>query len=92
MRPEAKVTLDNRGAPAEFLLLQGRPIGAPVFQLGPFVMNTPEELREALDGYRRTQFGGWPWPSPDHAHPREAGRFAIHTDGRVEHREMQPAR
>ena len=29
--PTKSVTLDNRGEPAEFLLLQGRPIGAPVY-------------------------------------------------------------
>jgi len=90
LNPGRVTRIANRGAPAEILLLQGRPIGAPVFQMGPFVMNTPEELRQAVDDYRRTQFGGWPWPSPSHVHAREEGRFALHTDGRVERRDMQP--
>lgn len=80
----------NHGGPAQFLLLQGQPIGAPVFQLGPFVMNTPEQLQQALDDYRRTQFGGWPWSSRSHVHGRAEGRFAVHADGKIEHREMQP--
>jgi len=79
----------NRGVPAEFLLLQGMPIEAPVFQLGPFVMNTPEELRQAVDDYHRTQFGGWPWSRPDPVHSRSEGRFAIHADGQIEHRDRQ---
>jgi redox-sensitive bicupin YhaK (pirin superfamily) len=82
--------ISNHGADAEFLLLAGRPIGAPVFQLGPFVMNTPEELQQAFDDYRRTGFGGWPWHAPDPVHARTEGRFALHADGRVEHRDMQP--
>ncbi|MDP2624077.1 MAG: pirin family protein [Actinomycetota bacterium] len=90
LRPEVPVTLANEGAAAaEFLLLQGRPIGAPVFQMGPFVMNSPEELRQAVDEYRRTQFGPWPWTGPSPTHARSEGRFAIHADGRVERREMQ---
>ena len=76
------------GGPAEFLLLQGEPIAAPVFQMGPFVMNTPEQLQQAFDDYRRTQFGGWPWTRPDPVHDRTEGRFALHADGKVEHREM----
>ncbi len=79
----------NDGGPAEFLLLQGEPIGAPVFQMGPFVMNTPEELQQAFDDYRRTQFGGWPWSRPDPVHDRTEGRFALHADGKVEHRDMK---
>lgn len=82
------ISLHNQGNPAEFLLLQGRPIGAPVFQLGPFVMNTPEELRQAVDDYHRTQFGHWPWRGPSPTHNRADGRFAIHADGRVERRDM----
>ncbi|MGH3649836.1 MAG: pirin family protein [Acidimicrobiia bacterium] len=87
--PSTPVKLANNGAPAEFLMLQGRPIGAPVFQMGPFVMNTPEELRQAVDDYRRTRFGGWPWSGPDPVHDRSEGRFALHADGKVEHRERQ---
>ncbi|MBT8199654.1 MAG: pirin family protein, partial [Acidimicrobiia bacterium] len=66
--PVMKTKVTNLGRPAEFLLLQGRPIGAPVYQMGPFVMNTPEELQQAVMDYRRTQFGGWPWSSPSHVH------------------------
>lgn len=91
LQPDTDATLANRGSPAEFLLLQGTPIGAPVFQMGPFVMNSPEELRQAVDDYYQTQFGTWPWSRRDPVHDREEGRFAIHADGRVEHREMQPA-
>jgi len=90
LRPDADTVLENHGAPAAFLLLQGQPISAPVFQLGPFVMNSAEELRQAVDDYHRTQFGGWPWSRRDPVHARTEGRFAIHADGRVEHRDMIP--
>jgi redox-sensitive bicupin YhaK (pirin superfamily) len=68
----------------EVLLMQGRPIGEPVAQYGPFVMNTRAELEEAYNDYRRTQFGGWPFGANDPVHPRERGRFARHADGRIE--------
>ena len=35
-----------------FLLLAARPIGEPVVQYGPFVMNTREEIEQALADYR----------------------------------------
>jgi len=70
--------------PADILLLQGRPIGEPVAQYGPFVMNTREQLQQAFADYQRTLFGGWPWPENAPVHGRDAGRFARHADGRVE--------
>lgn len=68
----------------ELLVLQGAPIGEPVVQYGPFVMNTPAEIEEAMKDYRKTRFGGWPFPEDAPTHLREEGRFAKHADGRVE--------
>ncbi len=91
LRPDVATRIRNHGGTARFLLLQGQPIGAPVFQLGPFVMNSAEELRQAVEDYHRTQFGGWPWSRRDPVHSRGEGRFAIHADARVEHRDLTPA-
>jgi hypothetical protein len=87
LRADRAAVLENGPDEAEALILQGRPIGEPVVQYGPFVMTTREEIAEAFTDYRRTEFGGWPWSSDDPVHPREQGRFARLIDGKVE----QPA-
>ncbi len=81
---DQRVTLTAPEGTVEVLLMQGRPIGEPVAQYGPFVMNTRAELEQAFNDYRRTEFGGWPFGANDPVHPRERGRFAKHADGRVE--------
>ena len=84
VRADRAVEIEATNGPAEILLLQGRPIGEPIAQHGPFVMNTRAELEQAFADFQRTRFGGWPYPEDAPVFPRDAGRFAKHGDGRVE--------
>jgi redox-sensitive bicupin YhaK (pirin superfamily) len=45
-----EVTAGAQGA--RFLLLAGRPIGEPIVQYGPFVMNTRAEIEQAIRDYQ----------------------------------------
>ncbi len=79
-----ETTIINGDTDAKLLLLQGRPIGEPVVQHGPFVMNTQAEIYEAFQEFQRTQFGGWPYDSSAPVHSRKLGRYAKFPDGSVE--------
>lgn len=68
----------------EFLLLEARPIGEPVVQHGPFVMNSREDIYQTIADYQRTEFGGWKWPRHDMVHGEKIERFAKYPDGRIE--------
>jgi redox-sensitive bicupin YhaK (pirin superfamily) len=82
--PDQPAMIESADEASDMLLLQGRPIGEPVVQHGPFVMNTHDEIRQAMTDYQRTRFGGWPFDDEAPVHPREATRFARHADGREE--------
>ncbi|MCK9380682.1 MAG: pirin family protein [Sulfuritalea sp.] len=47
-----RVEISATAGPARFLLLAARPLGEPVVQHGPFVMNTREEIEQAIADYR----------------------------------------
>jgi redox-sensitive bicupin YhaK (pirin superfamily) len=76
VRVDESVHFEAGAGGAEVLVLQGRPIGEPVAQYGPFVMNDEAGIEQAFADYRATGFGGWPWPVDDPVHSRDTVRFA----------------
>jgi redox-sensitive bicupin YhaK (pirin superfamily) len=51
-----RLRLAGRDAPARVLLVAGRPLDEPVARYGPFVMNTPEQIHEAIADFRAGRF------------------------------------
>mgnify|MGYP002630468129 FL=1 len=47
-----QITVTAEGGGARFLLIAGKPIQQPVVQYGPFVMNTREEVEQAVRDYQ----------------------------------------
>ncbi|MGB5581338.1 MAG: pirin family protein [Woeseia sp.] len=47
-----RVRVTAHGAPARFIMLAGKPLKEPVVQYGPFVMNTREEIDQAIRDYQ----------------------------------------
>jgi quercetin 2,3-dioxygenase len=43
--------------PLEFLLIGGVPLNEPVARYGPFVMNTREEIYQAVEDYQSGRMG-----------------------------------
>lgn len=41
----------------QFIVLDGEPIDEPVVQYGPFVMNRPEEINQAIEDFNNGKFG-----------------------------------
>jgi redox-sensitive bicupin YhaK (pirin superfamily) len=50
------VRLAGGETPARVLLVAGRPLDEPVARYGPFVMNTPEQIHEAIADFRAGRF------------------------------------
>lgn len=78
---KATIHISNSSKTAYLFFLQGKPIKEPLVQHGPFVANSNEEINEAMQEYRRTQFGGWPYNSNEPVHDKNRGRFAKFANG-----------
>jgi len=49
---QGAVEVTAGGEGARFLLLAGKPIGEPIVQYGPFVMNSRAEIEQAIRDYQ----------------------------------------
>jgi redox-sensitive bicupin YhaK (pirin superfamily) len=57
-RAGENLSVRNEGSvPLSFLLIAGEPIGEPVARYGPFVMNSCEEVVQAVDDFRNGRMG-----------------------------------
>ena len=55
--PQADGVVIEASADAKVLLIAGQPLGEPIAQYGPFVMNTQQEIYQALSDMRDGRFG-----------------------------------
>lgn len=52
------IAVENNGeTPCNFVLITGKPINEPVVQYGPFVMNTEEQIQQAISDFRQGKNG-----------------------------------
>src|SRR5574338_559744 len=51
------VTIQSCSQPARVLLIAGAPLGEPIAQYGPFVMNTAEQIQQTLADYQAGRIG-----------------------------------
>ena len=54
--PEAEGVTVSAKEDARLILVAGKPLNEPIVQYGPFVMNTQEEIHQALDDFRSGHF------------------------------------
>ena len=55
--PQADGVVIEASADARFILVSGKPLKEPIVQYGPFVMNTTEEIYQALADFRDGRLG-----------------------------------
>ena len=53
----ANVKIKSNREGARFLLIAGQPLNEPIARMGPFVMNTQAEIRQAVNDFHNGKFG-----------------------------------
>jgi redox-sensitive bicupin YhaK (pirin superfamily) len=56
--PQADGVTLSSTAPAKAILISGKPLGEPIVQHGPFVMNSKEEIFQAIKDFQEGRLGG----------------------------------
>jgi redox-sensitive bicupin YhaK (pirin superfamily) len=56
--PQADGVTLSSTVPAKAILISGKPLGEPIVQHGPFVMNTKEEIYQAVRDFQEGRLGG----------------------------------
>jgi redox-sensitive bicupin YhaK (pirin superfamily) len=56
--PQADGVTLSSTAPAKAILISGKPLGEPIVQHGPFVMNSKEEIYQAIKDFQEGRLGG----------------------------------
>ena len=72
LRFAADTDQESRYPNLEVLVLGGQPIREPVVHYGPFVMNTKEEIVQAMEDFQAGRLGRIPADSMPHRHPGDA--------------------
>jgi redox-sensitive bicupin YhaK (pirin superfamily) len=76
---EAAGSLESRTPTLEVLLLGGRPIREPIAWTGPFVMNTRDEIRQAVEDFQAGRLGSIPA-----VHGAPTGDVVLQTDAALD--------
>jgi redox-sensitive bicupin YhaK (pirin superfamily) len=63
--PGDELSLTAEDGPVRAILVAGRPIGEPIVQQGPFVMNSREEIEQAMRDYRDGRLVAEPAPTQE---------------------------
>jgi redox-sensitive bicupin YhaK (pirin superfamily) len=76
---------ESRSPNLDILILGGRPIGEPVAWMGPFVMNTREEIMQAMADYQAGRLGTIPAIAAVHNAPTTIVETGQPRDGEPAH-------
>ncbi len=76
LKGDANFRIQGLGGPARLLLLEAEPLGEPIINDGPMIMNTMEEILQGYRDYWENNYGDWDWEDRDPVHPKETGRVS----------------